>query len=139
MRSLIVVIVNKKWELFQLEVNNAFLHGDLHDKIYMKTPPGLVIHDRRIVCKLKKSRYCLKQASIQWYSKLLDALQFKGYQHSKNDYSLFFKKTNEIVIFLAIYVDDIIMTGNNIEVMSQLKDYLDQQFKIKDLGHLNYF
>lgn len=105
----------------------------------MKTPPGLSINDKRIVCKLKKSIYGLKQAPIQWYSKLSYALHYKGYQRSKNDYSLFFNKTNKTVIFLAIYVDDILMTWNNLEGMNELKSYIDQQFKIKDLGYLLYF
>ena len=105
----------------------------------MKVPYGLAIHDQRLVWKLKKSLNGLKQASRLLYSKLSYALKSIGYQHSRNDYSLFFKKTNEQVIFLDIYVDDILITWNNEEKTSCLKGFQDQQFKIKDLGHLHYF
>lgn len=58
---------------------------------------------------------------------------------SPNDHSLFYKKIGYSMVFLAIYVDDILMTSNNVQEMSHLKHFLDTEFKIKDLGFLNYF
>lgn len=77
-RSFIATIAKKKWSLYQLDVNNAFFHGDLYEKIYMKPPPRLNISDKSIVCKLKKSLCGHKQAYRQLYSKLYDSLRNKG-------------------------------------------------------------
>jgi len=103
-RSLIATAVKKHWPIYQLDVNNAFLHEDLHEDIYMKPPQGLNVAGN-IVCKLKKSLYGLKQASRQWYAKLSNTLRDIGFQHSKNDYSLFCKQQSQsIVIVLSMWM-----------------------------------
>lgn len=106
-RSIIAVAVKRGWKMLQLDVNNASLRGDLHEKIYMKVPQGLEVADKQLVCRLNKSLYRLKQA------KLSEPLRLGDHQNSKNDYSLFYKKEGSSVDFIAIYVDDILMTGNN--------------------------
>ncbi|XP_070022343.1 uncharacterized protein [Nicotiana sylvestris] len=143
---------NQTWKIVELpigkkpigNVNNVFLHGDLDEEVYMKLPQGLSIESSSsgsatLVCKLQKSLYGLRQASRQWYAKLSQALYSRGYSHSLNDYSLLIKRTESCSVFLAVYVVDIILTGDYLSEISALKSFLDAQFKIKNLGLLSYF
>lgn len=109
-RDLITTAIKKGWQVLQLDVNNAFLHGDLHEEVYMKIPACLVVESPGRMCKLNKSLYGLKQASIQWYEKLTEALCSRGYTHSMLDYSLFYKKSEVVV-----YVDDVLVTGTHLQ------------------------
>ncbi|XP_019267367.1 PREDICTED: uncharacterized protein LOC109244689 [Nicotiana attenuata] len=138
-RSLIAIAAKKRWQIYQLDVNNAFLHGDLHEEVYMKAPPGLDLKLPNLVCKQNKSLYRLKQASRQWYDKFTEAMYTRGYTYSMHNYSVFYKKQDSSTVFVAVYVDDVLLTGTNLEEISQLKAFLHDRFKIKDLGQLHYF
>ena len=138
-RTLIACVVKKGWGMFQLHVNNVFLHGDLHEEVYMKIPSGLEVPNTGLVCKLNKSLYGLKQASRQWYAKLTEASSSRGYSHSHYDHSLFYRKDGSLVVFVAVYADNVVLIGTNTTEITQLKVYLDNTFKIKDLGRLHYF
>ncbi|XP_019252911.1 PREDICTED: uncharacterized protein LOC109231730 [Nicotiana attenuata] len=110
----------------------------------MRLPPSLVVSGHSsssspLVCKLKKSLYGLKQASRQWFSKLSEALVSRGYLSSKNDYSLFTKTSWGSLTVLAVYVDDILLAGDDTSELDALKDFLDAIFKIKDLCSVHYF
>nr|XP_016501896.1 PREDICTED: uncharacterized protein LOC107820184 [Nicotiana tabacum] len=142
-KCLVVVVIKHSWSLSHLDVNNAFIHGDLDEEVYIKLPQGLTIFalsgSAPLVCKLRKSLYGLRKVSRQWYAKLSQALYSRGYTYSLNDYSLFIKGAPGNLVLLAVYVDDIIITGDDIAEISALTQFLDAQFKIKDLGSLHYF
>lgn len=91
-RILLFIVVAKNWCIHQCGVNNAFLHCDLHEEVFMIPPPGCIVDDGK-VCKLNKSLYGLKQTSKQWFNKLSDTLISIGFVHSKVDTSLFTKST----------------------------------------------
>ncbi|XP_019176090.1 PREDICTED: uncharacterized protein LOC109171519 [Ipomoea nil] len=104
----------------------------------MILPPGFQ-NDNKQVCRLLRSLYGLKQASRQWNAKLTMALQDISFQQSTADPSLFTKTLDTSFIALLIYVDDILVVGSDFQQISKLKQFLDKTFRIKDLGHLNYF
>lgn len=137
-RTIIALASSKNWPLYQLDVNNAFLHGDLFEEVYMCVPEG-VPNPHNLVCRLKKSIYGLKQASRRWFAKLVEALTEFGFVQSKNDYSLFIRHSGSNICILAVYVDDIILTGTDSEGIQHLKEFLHAKFSIKDLGRLHFF
>ena len=91
------------------------------------------------VCKLVKSLYGLRQASRQWYTKLLTTIKELGFVQSQVDHSLFVHSKGSLFIAILVYVDDMVITGNDCACVISLKSVLDQKFGIKDLGSLKYF
>lgn len=138
-RCLLSVAVAKGWELHQMDVNNAFLHGDLNEEVYMQLPPGFSSSKSGYVCRLRKSIYGLRQASRNWYAKLADALQRYGFKQSGADYSLFTCTRGTAFLGVLVYVDDLIIVGNASDWCASFKAYLKECFHIKDLGSLRYF
>jgi hypothetical protein len=139
-RLLLALAVHFNWELRQFDVSNAFLHGLLNEEVYMEQPPGFVDPTcTDFVCKLHKSIYGLKQAPRAWFTRLAHALLNIGFIASQVDYSLFIYHRGSIHIFLLVYVDDIIITGNHHAAIDCLIRTLQLDFAMKDLGPLSYF
>ncbi|MCH87512.1 LTR retrotransposon like protein, partial [Trifolium medium] len=138
-RVFLAVAVAKQWELHQMDVHNAFLHGDLEEEVYMKPPPGFHPPTSGHVCRLRKSLYGLRQAPRCWFSKLAGALKRYGFEQSYADYSLFTLHKGSIQVNVLIYVDDLIISGNNNTAIQTFKQYLNTCFHMKDLGTLKYF
>ncbi|CAM8942273.1 unnamed protein product [Rhodiola kirilowii] len=140
-RTFIALAASKDWPLFQLDVDNAFLHGDLHEEVYMTPPPGFFKTEKQLglVCKLTKSLYGLKQAPRQWFSKFADSLLTYGFIQSSHDHSLFTYKHNGEFLILLVYVDDVIITGTSTTRIDHVKAFIHDAFRIKDLGTLKYF
>ncbi|KAI3521421.1 hypothetical protein L1887_10887 [Cichorium endivia] len=138
-RCVITMAVQFNWNLYQMDVNNAFLYGTLEEEVYMTLPPGYFSKNDKQVCKLVKSLYGLKQAPRKWNEKLTSSLINFGFVQSKNDFSLYIKQDKDLFIILLVYVDDIVLTGNNENEIKSVKDFLKSQFLIKDLGILRFF
>lgn len=136
-RMLISIAVNQNWSLFQFDVKNAFLHGDLEEEVYMAIPPCFrMMYAKGKVCKLKKTLYGLKQSLLAWFERFKSAMLKSGYKQAQADHTLFVKIQSSQVIVLIVYVDDIIVTGNDAAEVAPLKDGLAKEFEIKDLGSL---
>ncbi|GJV95990.1 ribonuclease H-like domain-containing protein [Tanacetum coccineum] len=135
-----VILDKNKWPLFQLDVNNGFLYGDLEDDVYITIPQGFFDNNNKNkVCKLVKSLYGLKQALGKWNEKLVSVLKGIGFLQSAINHSLFTKSKINKFIDLLIYVDDIVITANCVNEIDQFKAFLKSKFNIKDLGNLNDF
>jgi histone deacetylase 1/2 len=105
----------------------------------MTQPQGFDNGDSSQVCKLNKALYGLKQAPRQWFERLQSALLHLGFISSKCDPSLFTYNSKGSTVYLLVYVDDIIITGNNTPLLQSLIKQLNQAFSLKHLGSLDYF
>jgi len=138
-RVLLSIVVNKGWSLFQMDVKNDFLQGTLEEEVYMTLPPGHKNeHDKSLVCRLHKSIYGLKQSPHAWYAKLSHSLLLHKFTKCSADSSMFIKHTNDSTTIVLVYVDDIIITGNDNAEINNIKRKLKENFDIKDLGKLKY-
>jgi len=135
--TLIAVALILQWHISQLDVKNAFLNGDLQE-VYITPPPG-ISHDSGYVCKLKKALYGLKQAPRAWFEKFYVVISSLGFVSSSHDSTLFIKCTDAGRIIISLYVDDMIITSDDIDDISILKTELARQFEMKDLGYFRYF
>lgn len=108
-----------QWDLKQLDVKNVFLHGDLNETVYMVQPAGFVDKEKPDhVWHLYKSIYGLKQSPRAWFDKFSTYLLEFGFLCSKQDPSLFVYEKGSNILLLLLYVDDIVLTGSNSDLIS---------------------
>lgn len=139
-RLFLAVVVAKNLELHQMDINNAFLYGDLHEEVYMRPPPGFSSPSGpNKVCRLRKSLYGLRQSPRNWFAMLASALKSYGFLQSHADHTLFTYHKGDVFLFVLVYVDDLILAGNDSASCSMFKRYLNDCFKLKDLDPLKYF
>jgi len=138
-RILLSLAANRDWPLHQLDVKNAFLNGNLEEEVYMDIPPGFENKFGSNVCKLNKSLYGLKQSPRAWFEKFTQSMKKQGYIEGHANHTLFTKiSCNGKIAVLIVYVDDIVLTGDDTVEMAGVKEKLAVDFEIKDLGSMRY-
>ena len=121
-----------------MDVKATFLHVDLDEEIYLKQPEGFIVKGKKeLVCKLKKSLYGLKQSPRMWYQKFDTYIHGLGFVRRKTDYYVFYKQVGENFMFVVLYVNEMLLVGNNMEVIKEVKMKLSSKFDMKDLGAAN--
>ncbi|GJZ21903.1 putative RNA-directed DNA polymerase [Tanacetum coccineum] len=138
-RILIAIAAYYDYEIWQMDVKTAFLNGRLDEDIYMEQPEGYV--DPKFpngVCKLQRAIYGLKQASRQWNKRFDEEIKRFGFIQNRDEPCVYRKASGSDVVFLILYVDDILIMGNNIPKLKEVKDYLGKCFSVKDLGEAAY-
>ncbi|GJX46110.1 retrovirus-related pol polyprotein from transposon TNT 1-94 [Tanacetum coccineum] len=143
LREFLAVAAMNGWDTCQMDVSNAFLHGDFTEEVYMQMPQGYVSKGEKVqdtsftlVCRLKKSLYGLKHVPRKWFAKLSSTLLSFGQVQYK---ALFIKSDTSSFTAVLVYVDDLLITGSSQTKIQNLKSQLSSHFHMKDLGELNYF
>lgn len=139
-RMILAVAAEKEWKVFQLDVKSAFLNGILQEEIYVEQPEGFcVAESEQKVYRLKKALYGLKQAPRAWYSKIDDFFIELGFERSRSEHTLYVRKVDLSVIIISLYVDDLLVTGNDQKFIQKMKQNLMQMFEMTDLGEMTFF
>lgn len=141
LRMIIALAAHKNWQIFQLDVKSAFLHGELNEDVYVEQPRGYEKKgSEHLVYKLHKALYGLKQAPRAWFSRIEAHFIDEGFQRCDSEQTLFTKRSKEgKIIIVSVYVDDLIFTGNCKIMMSEFKSSMLREFEMSDLGKMRFF
>jgi hypothetical protein len=126
-RTLIAVAAASSWTISQMDVKNAFLHGDLNEEVYMQPPPNVSALPG-YVCRLRRALYGLKQAPRAWLERFVSVIKAAGFKPSDHDPALFIHLSPRGCTLLLLYVDDMLITGDDAEHISHVKRQLGSQF-----------
>nr|GEW25602.1 hypothetical protein [Tanacetum cinerariifolium] len=138
-RILIAIAAYYDYEIWHMDVKTAFLNGHLSEEVYMEKPEGFV-NPKYLnhVCKLKRSIYGLKQASRQWNKRFDDEIKKFDFTKNPDETCVYIKASGSYIAILILYVNDILLMGNNIPMIQDVKSYLGRSFAMKDLGEAAY-
>ncbi|GBO22093.1 Retrovirus-related Pol polyprotein from transposon TNT 1-94 [Araneus ventricosus] len=138
LRLLLIIMLNENPNVLVLYVETAFLNGELNETIYMDQPKGYDDNTGR-KCKLKKSLYGLKQAPRQWYQKFLNFVNKLGFKQLNSESCIFIRQVNSKKIFMALYVDDLLLGGSDVQEINVIVDMLSKEFKMSKSEKVSEF
>ena len=131
-------------KVHQMDVKTAYLNADIDCEIYVQQPEGFIKTNKegeKLVCKLNKSLYGLKQSGRNWNNVLDKFLIDQNFIQSRADPCLYtkFEGRPNCVTVILIWVDDLIIAASNDDVLCAIKETLKNKFKMKDIGQLSWF
>ena len=133
------LVAHSDLKLHQMDVKTTFLNGDIDETIYMVQPKNFVLGEtKRMVFKLKKSLYGLKQVSRQWYYKFHQVIISSGFEMNMVDDCIYHKFSGSKHICLVLYVDGILLATNDIGMLHETRRFLSKKFEMKDLGDASF-
>ena len=140
-RTIVFTAAQRGWDIFQLDVKSAFLHGVLTEDVYVQQPEGYEVEgEEEKVYKLCKALYGLKQAPRAWFSRIEEYFGKEGFEKSENEETLFIKRNKQgNILIVSVYVDDLIYTGDDLLMMREFKMSMEREFDMSDLGKMRYF
>lgn len=138
LRAVLAVANHEKMAVHQMDVKTAFLNGTIAEEIYMVQPEGFE-KGKGLVCRLNRSLYGLKQASRAWNERFHVFVEKLGFKRGASDQCLYVKRTKTGLLFLVIYVDDILIIGSDLKEIEAVKRSLASEFEMKDLGEVKNF
>lgn len=140
-RMIVALAAQKGWNVYQLDVKSAFLHGELKEEVYVEQPRGYELEKYpQKVYKLKKALYGLKQAPRAWFSRIEAHFVSQGFEKCYSEQTLFIKtKEGGKILIVSLYVDDLIFTGNDEIMFAEFKSSMLKEFDMTDLGRMRYF
>lgn len=139
-RLIISIAASKGWEVHHLDVKTASLHGDLKEDVYVTQPEGFVVSGCETkVYKLRKALYGLRQAPRAWNEKLNKVLEDLGFTKCSKEPSLYRRRGKDSLLLVAVYVDDLLITGSNKTQLTDFKREMSTIFEMSDLGLLTYY
>ena len=120
-RILLSIAAHLDYEIWQMDVKTAFFNGNLDERIYMMQPDGSIAKGQEhMLCKLKKSIYGLKQASRSWNIRFDQAIKSFGFDQCPDESCVYKKRNGNVVVFVLLYVDDILCIRNDVQVLSSV-------------------
>ncbi|KAL0281726.1 UNVERIFIED_CONTAM: Retrovirus-related Pol polyprotein from transposon TNT 1-94 [Sesamum radiatum] len=138
-RILLALAAWYDYEIWQMDVKTAFLNGFVEEEIFMDQPEGFTtVGEEQKVCRLQRSIYGLKQAFRIWNTRFDEVI--RGYDFIKNDHDpcVYKKISGSSVAYLVLYVDDILLIGNDVKMLGDIKAWLSTQFSMMDMGEASY-
>ncbi|KAL0320176.1 UNVERIFIED_CONTAM: Retrovirus-related Pol polyprotein from transposon TNT 1-94 [Sesamum radiatum] len=138
-RLLLAIAAWYDYEIWQMDVKTTFLNGFVEEEIFMDQPEGFTsVGEEQKVCRLQRSIYGLKQAFRSWNTRFDEVI--RGYDFIKNDYDpyIYKKISRSWVAYLVLYVGDILLIGNDVKMLGDIKAWLSTQFYKKDMGEASY-
>src|SRR5215216_7665903 len=135
----IMLVIAVFYEIWQMDIKTTFLNGFIKEELYVIQPEGFENpKGANKMCKLQRSIYELVQASRSWNIRFDEVIKAYGFIQTIGEASIYKKVSGSSVAFLILYVDDILLIGNDIEFLDGIKGYLNKSFSMKDLDEAAY-